>query len=128
MASRFRRSGLLARVGSLRLRTRGMPVRGAACFVLQSGCRRSAVFSGSLRGSGSCPAPWPVARTREGPFGWLSAVVGVSSSAGTASCASPGLACAGGATCRIGDCLGASGFGDGIRKMHSKMKYSGKAA
>jgi hypothetical protein len=35
-------------------------------------------------------------------------------------------ACAGGATYRIGDCPGATGFGDGIRKMHSKMKYSGK--
>jgi hypothetical protein len=38
-----------------------------------------------------------------------------------------GLACADGATYRIGDCPGASGFGDGIRKVHSKMKYDGKA-
>jgi hypothetical protein len=50
------------------------------------------VFSGSLRGRGSCPAPLgvAVARTREGQFGWLGAV-GVSSSAGPPSCTSPGL-------------------------------------
>src|SRR6201996_4107456 len=90
--------------------------------------RRSAVLSGSLRGCGGCLAALgvAVAGTREGQFGWLGAV-GVSSSAGPASCTSPGLACAGGVTYRIGDCPGAPGFGDGIRKMHSKMKYSGKA-
>ena len=135
-AAQIKRSGLLARgdhyavlppEACLRV---GSCARGKCRCVGQRAlcCRR--VVGGPLcspRASvAAVVARVAVALTREGQFGWLGAV-GVSSSAGPASCTSPGLACAGGATYRIGDCPGASGFGDGIRKMHSKMKYSGKA-
>jgi hypothetical protein len=76
-------------------------------------------------GEASAASPPDCQADAGGAFGWLGAV-GVSSSAGRASRTPPGLACVGGATYRIGDCPGAQGFGDGIRKMRGKMKYSGK--